>query len=41
MGPTTVNVDTDGTFDAPLDLAAGKWQIAVTATSAEGKTVTR
>ena len=40
VGPTTVNVDADGTFDAPLDLAAGKWQVAVTATSPEGKTVT-
>ena len=36
----TVNVASDGTFDTPLDLAAGKWQIVVTATSAEGKSVT-
>ena len=43
VGPTTIDVDADGTFDAPLDLSAGKWQIAVTATSPEGKiaTVTR
>ena len=32
-------MDTDGSFDSPLDLAAGKWQIVVTATSAEGKSV--
>ena len=38
-GRETVNVDTDGSFDSPLDLAAGKWQIVVTATSAEGKSV--
>ncbi len=31
---------TDGTFDSPLDLSAGKWQIIVTATSTEGKAVT-
>ena len=39
VGPQTVNVDSDGSFDSPLDLAAGKWQIVVTATSAEGKSV--
>ena len=27
----------DGTFDSPLDLSAGKWQIVVTATSAGGQ----
>jgi cytoskeletal protein RodZ len=40
VGPTTVNVDADGSFDAPLDLSAGKWSVAITATSPEGKTVT-
>jgi cytoskeletal protein RodZ len=40
VGPTTVPVDSDGTFETPLDLAAGKWQIVITATSAEGKAVT-
>ncbi len=36
----TVDVDADGTFETPLDLATGKWQIVITATSAEGKAVT-
>ena len=40
VGPVTVNVDADGSFETPLDLAAGKWQIEMTATSAEGKAVT-
>ncbi len=40
VGPVTVDVDPDGTFDTPLDLSAGSWQIVVTATSAEGKAVT-
>ncbi len=40
VGPTSVDVDADGSFDTPLDLAAGKWQIVITATSAEGKAVT-
>ncbi len=40
VGPVTVDVAADGTFDTPLDLSAGSWQIAVTATSAEGKAVT-
>jgi hypothetical protein len=35
-----VDVAPDGTFDTPLDLSAGSWQIVVTATSAEGKAVT-
>lgn len=39
VGPVNAHVDTDGSFDSPLDLAAGKWQIVVTATSAEGKSV--
>ncbi len=37
VGPITVKVGADGTFDTPLDLSEGKWQIVVTATSAEGK----
>jgi len=40
VGPATVTVANDGTFDSPLDLSAGKWQLVVTATSAEGKAVT-
>jgi cytoskeletal protein RodZ len=39
-GPVSVDVDADGTFETPLDLAAGHWQIVITATSAEGKAVT-
>ena len=40
VGPVTVDVAPDGTFDTPLDLSAGSWQIVVTAMSAEGKAVT-
>ena len=40
IGPLTVTVAADGSFETPLDLSAGNWQIAVTATSAEGKAVT-
>ena len=40
IGPVTVDVATDGSFETPLDLSAGNWQIVVTATSAEGKAVT-
>jgi cytoskeletal protein RodZ len=40
VGPVTVDVAADGTFDTPLDLSAGSWQVVVTATSAEGKAVT-
>jgi cytoskeletal protein RodZ len=40
VGPISVDVGADGTFETPLDLATGKWQITVTATSAEGKAVT-
>ncbi|MEI7744037.1 MAG: helix-turn-helix domain-containing protein [Chloroflexota bacterium] len=39
-GPVTVDVASDGSFDSPLDLSAGKWQIVVTATSGAGKAVT-
>lgn len=38
--PVTVEVASDGSFETPLDLSAGSWRIVVTATSAEGKTVT-
>jgi cytoskeletal protein RodZ len=34
----TVEVDEGGTFNAPLELTAGKWAITITASSAEGKT---
>jgi cytoskeletal protein RodZ len=40
VGPVTVNVADDGSFETPLDLSAGNWQIIVTATSAGGKAVT-
>jgi cytoskeletal protein RodZ len=40
VGPTSQKVGEDGTFDAPLDLAAGSWQIVMTATSDAGKAVT-
>ena len=40
VGPATVQVGADSTYDSPLDLSAGKWRIVVTATSAEGKAVT-
>ncbi len=39
VGPISVDVAEDGSFESPLDLATGKWQIVVTATSAEGKAV--
>jgi cytoskeletal protein RodZ len=37
VGPTNMPIAEGGAFDAPLDLSTGKWQITVTATSAEGK----
>ena len=40
IGPITVNVADDGSFETPLDLSAGRWQIVLTATSTEGKAVT-
>lgn len=40
IGPITVNVADDGSFETPLDLSAGQWQIVLTATSTEGKAVT-
>ncbi len=40
IGPVTVSVGADGSFETPLDLSAGQWQIVMTATSAGGKAVT-
>ena len=40
IGPRTVNVAGDGSFETPLDLSTGTWQVTVTATSAEGRTTT-
>lgn len=40
VGPVTVDVAADGSFETPLDLSAGSWQIIVTATSVDGKAVT-
>jgi cytoskeletal protein RodZ len=40
IGPITVDVAGDGSFETPLDLSAGGWQIVITATSAEGKSTT-
>jgi cytoskeletal protein RodZ len=36
--PVTVPVGADGTFSTPFELTSGRWQIIVTASSAEGKT---
>jgi cytoskeletal protein RodZ len=40
VGPKTVEVGSDGSFETPLDLSTGSWQLSVTATSAEGKATT-
>ena len=40
VGPISISVGPEGTFDAPLDLSEGGWQVIVTASSAEGKTTT-
>ena len=40
VGPKTVKVDSDGSFETPLGLSTGKWQLTVTATSPEGKSTT-
>jgi nitrogen fixation protein FixH len=37
VGPVTVDAAADGSFETPLDLAAGKWQIVITATSGRGR----
>jgi cytoskeletal protein RodZ len=40
VGPVTVDVAADGSFETPLNLSAGSWQIIVTATSSDGKSTT-
>src|SRR5829696_2036640 len=40
VGPKNVDIGETGAFQAPLDLSTGKWQVTVTATSAEGKSTT-
>ncbi len=40
IGPFQVNTAADGSFETPLDLSAGRWQVVMTAASAQGKTVT-
>jgi cytoskeletal protein RodZ len=40
VGPVTVDLATDGGFEAPFNLSTGNWEILVTATSADGKTTT-
>ncbi len=37
--PQTVDVAADGTFSVPVELTAGSWTLTITASSAEGKTV--
>ncbi|HVM63923.1 MAG TPA: helix-turn-helix domain-containing protein [Acidimicrobiales bacterium] len=38
VGPVSVDVGSDGSFDSPLNLSTGNWVITVTAVSADGKT---
>jgi cytoskeletal protein RodZ len=38
VGPVSVDVGTDGSFETPLNLSAGDWQVVVTAVSSDGKT---
>jgi cytoskeletal protein RodZ len=38
VGPTSVDVATDGSFETPVNLSAGNWEIVVTAVSTDGKT---
>jgi cytoskeleton protein RodZ len=40
VGPKSVKVASDGSFETPLGLSTGKWQVSVTATSPEGKSTT-
>jgi Glucodextranase, domain B len=40
VGPKTVKVDSDGSFETPLGLSTGNWQLTVSATSPEGKSTT-
>jgi cytoskeletal protein RodZ len=41
VGPVSVDVGSDGSFETPVDLSAGDWAIVVTAISADGKTNTQ
>lgn len=41
VGPVSVDVAADGSFETPLNLSAGSWQVVVTAVSADGKTNTQ
>jgi len=41
VGPVSVNVASDGSFETPLNLSAGNWDVIVTAVSADGKTNTQ
>jgi len=38
VAEVTATVAEDGSFQTPLDLTAGRWEVTVTATSGEGKT---
>lgn len=38
VGPVSVDVASDGSFDTPLNLSAGNWVVTVTAVSSDGKT---
>jgi cytoskeletal protein RodZ len=40
VGPVTSDVASDGSFETPLTLSAGNWEIIVTAVSSDGKTST-
>lgn len=40
VGPISVDVGSDGSFDTPLNLSTGDWAIVVTAVSADAKTTT-
>ena len=40
VGPATVDVALDGSFETPLNLSTGSWQVFVTAVSGDGKTTT-
>ena len=41
VGPVSVDVASDGSFETPLNLSAGNWDVIVTAVSADGKTNTQ
>jgi len=40
VGPVSVDVASDGSFETPLNLSTGAWQVYVTAVSGDGKTTT-